>query len=186
MDTIIEQLRVLQITPRSYAEKLKALGMRESDYPMISDKAIEEFLVSRIPAAHPTHHGTPTFYPNETNEKRGCREYRVNTPIVHLTKRRLLPTKHDKDWTGYVRWWETPLHKYQGNPPERVLNSAIRAMEKNYTDLCVVTVSFDSVRDPLLIAFKGGMRYLVDWWDVDVTIEELTALVEGTKDRVSG
>lgn len=66
------------------------------------------------------------------------------------------------------------MGNYEGNPPEYILNSALKAKELGY-ELRIVTVDTD-IEDPLLIGYKNGNRYLVDYWDKDISIDEIIAL----------
>lgn len=190
MERIVDTLEMQKVLPDSYADKLKVLGMRDNDYPMITNNAIEEFLTKHLKKTFPPkdRHGSITMEFNLKVDKHSGIRHKISTPIIHretITKRGLWGDKtietENREWTGYQWWDEIPLGEYNGNPPERILTSALKAKNLGYKKLAVVITNARVVEDPLLIGFKNGKRYLIDFWDKDFTADEIIALVENKK-----
>lgn len=183
MERIINTLDIQAVLPSPYANRLKGLGMRESDYPLITDEAIAMFLTERLrgESKKKDRHG-PIVREFGVKQGHGGIRHQITTGCVHreIVRRRILPDKEivSKDWKWTIWWDEMPLARYEGNPPPHVLDAALRAKRAGYVCLRVVTTNARVVEDPLLVAIKGGKRYLVDWWDKDFTSDEIISLVE--------
>lgn len=181
MQRIIDTLEMQPILPTPYAEKLVSLGMRQNEYPMITDDAIFDFLVRMLKkeSKKEDRHGRIVREFDVAQDHGGIR-HKVKTGCVHreTIKRRFLWDKQIKsnDWSWTFYWDEKPITKYTGNPPDHVLEAALRAKKLGYVNLRVVTTNAKVVEDPLLIAFKDDNRYLIDWWDKDFTADEIIAL----------
>ncbi len=182
METIVENLETKTL-PSGYADLMGELKMRENDYPLISRDHIEDFLYKHLKKCRPDRlEGSPSFGFNQKHGA-GVRHW-AKSRLVRVKKQRQrflfwtrTKTTEESGWTRMIQWVETPINRYEGNPPERVLRSAIAARSKGYADIRVVTTNAPVVEDPLLIAVKNGRRYLLDWWDEDFSVDEIHALV---------
>lgn len=172
METIIEHLKKESISKDSYAEKAAKAGLRYNDYPLITLGAIREYLQGLLKRNEDEDKQFGDFS-NKTYKENRCLIISERISIVKtLKKRKILWDKKSRDWYSYFNWKEMPFGLYEGTPPEHILESAIRAKERGY-ELFVVTVNSGEVEDPLLLGLKEGKRYLVDWWDNDISIDEI-------------
>jgi hypothetical protein len=181
---ILDVLEIQKILPESYSSKLKLLNMRENDYPLISLDSIEDFLIDRLKAEikEEERDGEIKEITKSKAEYHSGYEYIVSTKWVERKVSKIFKKVNiiEKGTWDYV-WDEKPLEEYCGNPPEYILDSALKAKELGYKKLFVVTVNADVIEDPLLIAIKEGKRYLINWWDKDINSDEIIKLCENKK-----
>lgn len=179
-NTILADLKVMKPTLKRYSDKLAALGIETRDYPQIKDDSIRAFLQNRLAKMPLKFYGAVDY--SGFDPRFGWSGHLGVQRNFHkvVGKRWFFWDRYDdrRRWVYGVAWREADITEYPGFMPEHVLDAAIRAKQSGYTDLRIVTIEEEQAVvppyvDPLLIAYKGKRRFLIDYWDKDIDPTEL-------------
>lgn len=170
--TIIEQLKLKSsINNEEYTELLSNAGFPKcaSNYPVITEKAIEQFLKHEIKRRHD---GELIEFGDFTSYSDGsCRQkyYIGERKHKFFGGEEILWEFHRLDWVL------SKVKEFKCTPPVHVLNSIIEA-KKKFDYIRIVTV--EEVLDPLVVGINKNNpdQYLIDWWDDDIDVSEINLL----------
>lgn len=156
MDTILENLKQQKaVENKSYTDLLAEAGFPKliPSYPVITVEAIRDYLYKQF---------------KKINKR--ARESKMNWWEDKEKNRIYIWYKGGR--YDDLEWLETPVNKFDCQPPLHVLEN-IQKAKNNFDELFVVTVN--EVRDPLIVGRNKGSnrRYLIDWWDNDINVDEI-------------
>ena len=172
METILEKLKLgKKIENEEYTSLLNKCGFPKinTNYPIITLKAIEQYLKSLIPLNYEITH---EFSPINRTGDHSPRDIGYGFRIVYVLKTSIF-SKRSFD-RKQISWKEHKIEEFKCTPPLHVLTSIREATDK-FDALRIVTINIEDIKDPLVVGINknNSDRYLIDWWDEDIEIVKI-------------